>query len=123
MLGSSLRTIQKNKVLDVSLQLPTYDGTKSYQNLLVEVYGGTDGYLLDSNLDVIIQNNPISFIRSGRYYYGSGSIVDRSNESFYWGLIPVSDTYARYLYFYSTYLNPQSSNYKGNGFSFRCLVR
>ena len=113
------------KVSIFGWQLPTYSGTKSYQNLLVEVYGGTSGTLSGSHLDAIIQNNPTSFVRSGAYRFDSGSLTyyPRTNYGFFWEATPYSATNARYLYFYSTYLTPQNNSNKGNGISLRCLVR
>ena len=102
-------------------QLPTYDGTKSYQNLLVGVYGGVnDG----SNRDSIIQQKPINLIHNGFYDYDSGGIGGRNNVGYYWRPSSVSADNARSLYFHSTYLSPLGyGNDKGLGFSLRCLVR
>ena len=106
-------------------QLPTYDSTKSYQNLLVEVYGGqesngTIGRTINS--DSVIQFSSISFIRSGYYSYSSGGISVRDSNGYLWELEAVLTIAARILYFNSTYLYPQNTTYKGSGFPLRCLV-
>ena len=104
-------------------QLPTYSGTKNYQNLLVEVYGGTTGSDWPSTkLDAIIQNDPINLIRSG--LYGSGSISYRNTDGDYWQSKVTNTSYVMRLFFYSTGLGPQDeSGAKGRGFPLRCLVR
>ena len=52
-----------------SWQLPSYSGTKSYQNLLVDVYGGVEN-VPNGSIAAII---PINFTLSGAYYYDSGN--------------------------------------------------
>ena len=108
-------------------QLPTYDGTKSYQNLLVEVYGGTwnSDWLNwpNANMDAILHNPAINLVRSGYYKYDPGVILHRSSDGDYWQSRVYSETNARGLDFISTRLLPQYSGLKGDGFTLRCLVR
>ena len=75
------------------------------------------------NSDSIIQFSPLDFIRSGLYNYSSGGINGRSGSGYYWQLRVYSETNARSLGFASTGLNPQDGNYKGYGFTVRCLAR
>ena len=110
-------------------QLPTYDGTKSYQNLLVGVYGmvsyGLINYGKYDKADSQIQSTPLDLIRSGTYSYTSGYINNRSDEGHYWQPIVYSEFNVRYLSFYVTLLYPQDGGWyhKGYGMPLRCLVR
>ena len=108
----------------VSRQLPTYDGTKSYQNLLVEVYGGqaSGGNNLTINSDSIIQFSPLGFIRGGNYYYASGRISNRNSFGDYWQFGGSDIENAQFSDFGASYLSAQASANKGYGFPIRCLV-
>ena len=106
-------------------QLPTYDGTKSYQNLLVEVYEMQTYNLWDgswNNLDTALQVLPISLIHSGIYNYNYG-IITNTGTGYYLESIPYNTTNVWYLHFLSAYLDPRTSLHKGYGYSLRCLVR
>ena len=103
----------------VPRQLPTYDGTKSYQNLLVEVYGGKD---IGDNRDTIIQNMPANFIRSGNYS-SSGTIVRRNSSGRYWYDQVYTNKTAFGLSFGDTNLDPRVADNRDNGYTVRCLVR
>ena len=107
------------------MQLPTYDGTKSYQNLLVGVYGGVDsnGELLESHLDAVIHNKPLNSVRGGYYERSNGGINVRNGRGYYWRLDSSSDNSAGHLLAYSTYFNSQNAHFKGHGMALRCLVR
>ena len=101
-------------------QLPTYDGTKSYQNLLVEVYGISESYSavgVKINSDSSIQFPPFNFIRSGFYIYSSGQTNFAWRGSFWYSTISVD------LLFNSDTLRTQDSSAKGFGLTLRCLVR
>ena len=91
---------------------------------MVGVYGGEMNYdwtgWLNTNMDAVTQSKPTNFTRSGAYYYGSGGISTRSDYGYYWNLRANSTTYTNYLVFNSTILNLQA-NYKGSGYSLRCL--
>ena len=107
-------------------QLPTYNGTKSYQNLLVEVYGmvtATGGSTYRINVDSQLQLDPFDFVDSGYYSCSSGYTNLRNGGGGYWQLNAYTEPYSRDLLFYSTYLNPQYVNEKGYGMALRCLVR
>ena len=119
----------KDSICPRGWQLPTYDTTdpKSYYNLIVRVYGGNnrpyanrlDGTLADS----ILLSQPLSFLRSGSYSWQSASRNNRGSNGFYWESRILSVSNANSLNFYSSYLNPQSSNTRGYGFSVRCVSR
>ena len=109
----------------VHWQLPTYDGTKSYQNLLIGVYGETWNSNWqnwdDSHKDTVLQQEPTNLIRGGRYY--SGNIATRNNEGYFWTYQSILAADSGSLRFHSTALYPSNANAKGHGFSLRCLVR
>ena len=110
----------------VPRQLPTYDGTKSYQNLLVGVYGGQEskGNLFTTNSDSIIHFQPIAFIRGGNYNCSSGSINNLlSSFGTYWESRAYLTDLAWYFNLNFTTLDSQAGSPKGNGYSLRCLVR
>ena len=87
------------------------------------MYGGTIGSNWPKvDLDAIIQNNPLNFIRSGVYHHHLGVIGARNDQGHYWLPGLYLDIYARVMYFYSTTLSPQNADPKGLGTSLRCLV-
>ena len=104
--------------------LATYSGNKSYYNLISDVYGrinGSANYNADSILHI-----PLSFLRSGNYNYDGGSRNNRNSNGNYWEsrtYLNSNVPYAYYLVFFSTNLNPQNGNNRGNGFSVRCVSR
>ena len=107
-----------------SWRLPTYNGTKSYQNLLVGVYEtrtastSWNGYKLDTQ----INKNPLSLIRNGYYIYSSGEIYDRTGQGLYLQSKAISADNIGVLHFTPGRLGTQNGFYKGNGYSIRCLV-
>ena len=121
--------VAKDSICPRGWQLPTYDTTdpKSYYNLIVRVYGGNnrpyanrlDGTLADS----ILLSQPLSFLRSGYYHWQTASRNYRGSDGRYWESRIASVTLANYLYFYSSSLNPQYGNFRGYGFSVRCVSR
>ena len=86
------------------------------------MYGGVIGSLGDGR-DAAIQANPVNFIRSGYYYFAYGGINNRDNFGNFWQLQVNSTTHASDLVFTSVYLGVHYSDYKGHGYSLRCLVR
>ena len=102
--------------------LPTYDGNKSYYNLIINVYGGIEiANISNSQADEYILNNPLSFFRSGHYRWESASRSYRGSRGNYWESHIASNTYSNYLGFTSTNLAPQRGNNRGYGFSVRCV--
>ena len=107
-------------------QLPTYDGTKSYQNLLVEVYGiisyASIGYY--SKADSQVQSTPLNIVRNGNYRHNYGDIAARSSNGYYWYPEVLSSTSGRDILISETAtVIIARGNSKGDGISLRCLVR
>ena len=94
-----------------------YEGNKSYNNLVSILVSRGNG----ANIDTVVLASPISFPRSGYYFYNGspssttqgGSWVARYNRS----------TNGHYLLFDGNYLLPQYSYGGGRGFTLRCLAR
>ena len=109
--------------------LATYDGNKSYYNLISSVYRSTNGksYIANDggtkNADTSLLYSPLSFLRSGYYYWESASRDNRSSLGGYWESRSYSSITARLLYFLSTHLYPQDYDVRGYGFSVRCDAR
>ena len=103
---------------------PSHSDTKSYQNLLVDVYGGEDGNYDGANLGNIPLLNTFSYMRTGRFLYTSGKIENAGAYGFYLESEANSDKKFESFVSKTDYLSPQNTHYaKGNGFSLRCLVR
>ena len=109
-------------------QLPTYSGTKSYQNLLGEVYGITsenrDWQIWNgSYMGTTLQGIPISFILNGIYSHDTGSINNLNSYGYYSESNSSSTIYSYMLRFYSTGINTLGISPRGTGQSLRCLIR
>ena len=78
----------------------------------------------NTNLDAIVQNKPVNFIRSGNYNPDSGNINGLNTSGYHWGLQAAFDNrIAMNFNLNSTFVRPQDYNfYRGNGFSIRCLI-
>ena len=116
----------KDSICPRGWQLPTYDTTdpKSYYNLIVRVYGDTYRANISGSLaDSILLSQPLSFLRSGLYYWQTASRYSRGSFGYYWESRLYSVAYANLLYFNSSRLSPQSYDYRGYGFSVRCVAR
>ena len=66
---------------------------------------------------------PLSFLRGGYLYWGSGNFDARGSYGDYWESQIHADTNARGLSFYSTTLRPQNNPTRGGGNSIRCVVK
>ena len=99
--------------------LLSYSGIKSYQNLLVDVYGGTSTW---GARNVFVQMTPLSFAMSGHYYWLYGGIDYQAMRSLFWTQAYASYTDAYYRYVTDTYFSTYSIA-KAEGMSLRCLVR
>ena len=100
-----------------------YSGTKSYQNLLVDVYGGTgfyDGLRYTPNVSTIAQNGAMRFTYPG-IYYGSDP-HNQTYNGYFWTNYGEGNSSARYLDLSSTVLLPYNIRSKGEGYAIRCLV-
>ncbi|MBQ2660353.1 hypothetical protein IJF86_02980, partial [Candidatus Saccharibacteria bacterium] len=69
------------------------------------------------------QRAPLSFVRGGLYNYSNGNLGYRGSLGRYWESKVYGAAYAYYLLFRSAYLSPQYYDYKGLGFSARCVAR
>ena len=103
-------------------RLPGSSGDGSY-NDLVQIYANRSGGNNSSDIDTIVQISPFGFLRSGRYLYDSGSLSGRTSYGDYWSGRFYSITYSYSLIFHPTGLGPQYGDYRGLGFSLRCLAR
>ena len=77
----------------------------------------------NQNLDTPVLSVPLSFTRTGYYYYPYAGLDHRSSGGSFRSSYAYNATVTRSLYFYRSYLNPRDSNYKGRGFSVRCVAR
>jgi uncharacterized protein (TIGR02145 family) len=65
-------------------------------------------------------SGPWQGLYSGYYYTG---LYNQSSYGYYWSSTVGSGTYARYLYFNSSYVYPGSNGtYEYRGFAVRCLA-
>ena len=101
-------------------RLPGYSGSGSWYDLVRKYNNGTGN---SAPKDTFLQISPLSFFRSGRYYYVSGALYYRTSIGDYWSGRFYSRTNSYNLDFGSTYLYPQHEFDRGYGFSLRCLVR
>ena len=117
---------------DVQNNTTANSGSEFY-NLLVLQYGmkvgsnagdgvnhGNDYF---RNADTAVLSFPLSFIRSGFYYWNIGGLNGRTNGGNFWSSYASSVTYSRVLNFYGRYLYPQFGYNKGYGFAVRCVAR
>ena len=66
-----------------------------------------------------INGNSIFFPASG--YYNGTSLSNRGTSGYYWSSTWGSETNARYMYFNSSYVNPQDYYYRRLGFTVRAV--
>ena len=92
--------------------------TKSWINLLFTSYSLQDN---DSTSTINTHKTPLSLVYSGDYDWVNGHLSNRGSVGFFWSSTPYSTANARYLYFYSTRLIPQSGNDKIYGLTIRCV--
>ena len=75
-----------------------------------------------NSVDAKIQVFPLSFLRSGGYYWYSGGLNGRGSLGRYWSAASYSDTNSYNLYFSSSSLYPRRTSNKGYGFAVRCVA-
>ena len=80
-----------------------------------------NGDTTEDNRDSGILSNPLSFLRSGIFYWSSADPYDRGGSGYYWSLRSATTTHSCNLNFGSTGLNPQNLNDRGNGYAVRCV--
>ena len=122
-------------------QLPSNSGSKSYQNLIIDTYGAqtlTAGNAESTSdtghyhnvagakiyaMSQTMRRAPLSIPFSGYYNYGDSKVYNVGGGGYFWSSTAYSGTDARDLGFYSRYLYPQVANYKGYGFTVRCVAQ
>ena len=75
------------------------------------------------NADTAVLSFPLSFIRSGVYYWDYGGLSNRTNNGYFWSSYASSVTNSRSLGFGGRSLSPQNGINKGDGFAVRCVAR
>ena len=64
---------------------------------------------------------PLSYVFSGRYYWGSGTLYYQDSGGYWWSTAAYSGSNAYYLGMDSSNLGPQSNANKAYGFALRCV--
>ena len=102
--------------------LLSYSGTKSYQNLLVDVYGGKDDFGI--RISAFALRNPISFFY-GEIYHNEYGKTTTASRSYYTENGAMSNLRIASLHIHADFLGVQyyMSSLKGAGYAIRCLVR
>ena len=75
----------------------------------------------EDNRDSGVLSNPLSFLRSGLFYWDSASLSYRGSNGNYWSLRSANTTASNYLNFSNTFLHPQYHYNHGFGFAVRCV--
>ena len=70
-------------------------------------------------LDITGPNGSTIFLPAAGYTWGSPDVKAKDDEGNYWTRMPLSQTYARYLYFHSGGVYPLSYYSRSHGFSVR----
>ena len=70
-----------------------------------------------STRDYGLLSAPLSYVRSGGYYWSSTELSSRGSLGYYWSLRSNNTTYSDNLRFLSSYLNPQYYSTRGYGFA------
>ena len=60
---------------------------------------------------------------SGHLWWLNGNAGNRGTYSYFWSSTPRSYTHSRYLYFYSTTVDPKANYNKPYGFTLHCVAR
>ena len=107
-----------NSICPKGWQLPPNAGNKSYNTLIRTAYN-----ISSTTSDSQILNSPLSFVRLGDYYYGSGLLDTRGNLGNYWSSTAYSSNLGHNLYFNSERLSPQDGGGRAYGYSVRCVSR
>ena len=74
-----------------------------------------------SSRDFGLLSAPLSYVRSGYYYWSSTGLSNRGSGGYYWSLRSTNTTYSGNLLFGSSDLYPQYGVYRGYGFAVRCV--
>ena len=103
-------------------QLPTYSGDKSFTTLINTSYSMKDGDSTVAIQDTGVLSDPLSFLRSGDFYWSGASLDARGATGNYWTLGSENDRYSIRLWFYGTRLYTIYGTYRGTGFAVRCVA-
>jgi len=101
---------------------------KSFDNLIRLYYGAdwTNG-ANNTSLYNFLNGAPLDFWRAGFYYRSNGTVFNRTTDGYWWSRNASSTTNANYLptgiSSNTGYVSAQDSDYRGYGFSIRCVVR
>ena len=98
-------------------RLPSKEGNKSYQNLLINSYN------TPTNSDAALLAMPLSFVRAGYYYSGDGSFYNQGGNGVLWSSTVYSSGFTYLLRFRDSNVYPQYNYGRGYGGSVRCVVR
>ncbi len=101
-------------------RLPSNSGTNSYFNLVKTVYGLNTGSITVAQT---LRSAPLNFLMAGEYNYERGYMTNQGTRSNHWsssGYVRAAS--AHIFYFDLSTLTPQGSNYKGNGYTVRCVA-
>ena len=74
-----------------------------------------------SSRDYGLLSAPLSYVRSGVYYWYSTGLSNRGSNGYYWSLRSYNTTSSNNLLFYSSNLSPQYYGSRGYGFAVRCV--
>ena len=117
--GSSGDTEVKTSICPKGWRLPANSGDYSFSVLMgsysLPATNQSQGY--SGQLQ-----NPLNFNRPGYYHWSSGAPNYRGTIGGFWSSVGYSSTNALRLEFGSSYFSPQYGNYKGYGFSVRCVA-
>ncbi len=69
-----------------------------------------------------LANFPLNFLRTGDYYYSDGKMYSRTAAGYWWSATRSSATDANRLYTNTSYVGPQYSGNRGNGYALRCVA-
>ena len=97
--------------------LPSGGSNGDFRNLITITYG------VPSNNDTKLRSALLGFNYTGYYNYSSGSLSNTTSDGYYWSRTVVSSESAYLLYFVSSNVNPSVANYRGYGYSLRCVAR
>ena len=105
-------------LMEVALRCVAY---KSFTTLINTSYSmkNTEG---ENSRDSGLLSNPLSFLRSGYFYWDRAELFDRGSGGNCWSSRSTSTTTSNFLHFSNTYLYPQLSNNDGYGFAVRCIA-
>ena len=110
----------------------TYNGNPNnstdFRKLVIALGGSSSIQLYNSSttptgatMSSALQASPNNFLLAGRYY--SGSLANGGSDGYYWSSTSYTDnSTARFLYFYSSFVNPANNIRRSMGNSVRCVM-